>query len=151
MWKEKEKWAEKFGIAWLCLFGMRWLQILLDILQYCEIFSDIANYCLILCNIVQYYKILPSITQYRSSGYFNALSSFDIVWIYIYCQILSSISRYCQALHNIVKHYAILSGIDQYCPVVLHVVKTYKTAQSSWNWKKVFNIVRNSWIFWKNI
>ena len=102
-----------------------------------------------LCNIVQYCKILPSITQYRSSGYFNALSSFDIVWIYIYCQILSSISRYCQALHNIVKHYAILSGIDQYCSLVLHVVKTYKTAQSSWNWKKVFNIVRNSWIFWK--
>ena len=126
---------------------MRWLQILLDILQYCEIFSDIANYCLILCNIVQYHKILPSITPYRSSGYFNTLSSFDIVWIYVYCQILSSISWFCQALPSIVKHYQIWSSIDQYCPVVPHVAKTCKTAQSSSTQKRMFAWFGIVWYF----
>ena len=141
--------TEKFGLAWLCFCGARWLQILLYVLPYCKMFSDIGKYCPLLFNIVQYCQILSSIVQYCSSGYFSAVSSqsYNIFWIFWYCWLSWNIIWYCQALPNIVHYCLILSGIHQYCPVA----KSYRTAQSSWNWKRVLILLGIVGYFKKNM
>ena len=142
MWKKKinKNGREKFGIAYISYCGNRWLDILLDILQYCKIFSDIAKYFAISCNIVQYCQILSSIAQYRSGGFFSSL-------FHLSGCIIMDIANTFQIFSNIIKHCLILSAIDQFCQVAPHGAKKFENSTIFMKLKEALDIVRNNWIF----